>query len=211
MSRGYAVLIPPLVRHGYESFDLVLQGAFKFHLAPRYWAVFGDHPIHIKIDETLVNLVETAVNHYRANDLLAHERAIAVLMLCLTEIAPFASHEKHTDEGLDLFRMRLWPVLEKVARDPNADWTVSRLADACYFQVDYFSKCFHKVLRTTPQQYLLESRMRSAAEDLLFNPDLAIKEIAEKTRYSSIHSFTRAFTRVFGISPAAYRRQSERL
>lgn len=211
MRRGDAMLIPPLVSHGYESEGLVLQGAFKFHMAPHYWAAFGDRPIHITIDEALVSLVEDAVKRYRGGEQLAHERAIAVLMICLTEIAPHASHEKHIEEGLDLFRMRLWPVLEKVTRDPNSDWTVSRLAKACFFQVDYFSKCFHKVLRTTPQQYLLESRMRAAAEDLLFNPDLAIKEIAEKARYASIHSFTRAFTRVFGVGPAAYRRQTEHL
>jgi AraC-like DNA-binding protein len=48
--------------------------------------------------------------------------------------------------------------------------------------------------------------MRSTAAELLGEPSRPIKDIAETANYATIHAFSRAFRRVMGIAPAAYRR-----
>ena len=209
--RGAALLIPPLMRHAYQSDGGVNNCSFKFHLSFRYWAVFGKQFIQRQLDEALLNLVESTITAIVPETPFSRDRAVSLITLCLLEMAPKAEHAESIGEGLDSFRRRLWPLLDKVAKDPYGEWTISGLASACHINVDYFTKCFHELLGTTPQHYLLEARMRMAAEDLLFKQEMPIKEIAEQARYASVHSFTRAFTHVFGVGPATYRRSVEKI
>jgi AraC family transcriptional regulator len=60
-------------------------------------------------------------------------------------------------------------------------------------------------LHRTPQRYLLEARMKSAAAILLRETSRPIKQIAEDCGYASVHAFSRAFKSIFDCGPAAYR------
>lgn len=53
--------------------------------------------------------------------------------------------------------------------------------------------------------------MRAIAADLLADPTRPIKDIAEKAKYTSVHTFSHSFKQAFGISPAAYRRSPTRM
>jgi len=70
------------------------------------------------------------------------------------------------------------------------------------------TRCFRRVIGQTPQRYVMEATMRGAAASLLEVPLQPIKKIAERAGYGNVHAFTRAFTQVFRISPAAYRREA---
>jgi AraC-like DNA-binding protein len=80
------------------------------------------------------------------------------------------------------------------------------MAACCSLSVDYFSKCFQKTLGQSPQQYLIESKMRSAAAQLLRHPPVAIKQVAHGLGYSCVQTFSRAFRTAVGVSPGAFRR-----
>ena len=45
------------------------------------------------------------------------------------------------------------------------------------------------------------------AKELLENTDLTVKDIAEKTGYTSANSFCRAFRRVTGMNTSEYRKK----
>src|SRR5438552_15284870 len=50
---GDALLIPPLVRHGYESATGFRQGSFKFHLASWCWPMVGSRPLRLRVPPPL--------------------------------------------------------------------------------------------------------------------------------------------------------------
>lgn len=216
---GGAWLIPPLARHWYEVHSGYRHGSFKFYLAPCYWPVFGNHFRHFRSSVMLRDAIEHAAQKIYQSELvfadqppLTRQHVIAVATLCLTECARQTQPnlQKLEDDSLDTLRALLWPLLERIENQPHHDWSISRLAAECYLSPDHFSRCFHRILGQTPQQYLLAARMRSAAAKLLATPPRRIKEVAAETGYASVQSFSRAFKRVFGIGPDAYRKTSRR-
>ena len=92
------------------------------------------------------------------------------------------------------------------------------LADARYFDpigVDdmaaaaglsraHFSREFRRAFGETPRAYLLTRRLERAAA-LLRTTDRAIADVCLSVGLLSLGSFTTSFTRMFGMSPAAYR------
>lgn len=92
------------------------------------------------------------------------------------------------------------------------------LADARYFEpidVDdmaaaaglsraHFTREFRRAFGDTPRGYLLTRRLERAAA-LLRHTDRTVAEICLDVGLTSVGSFTTSFTRMFGMSPSAYR------
>ena len=83
---------------------------------------------------------------------------------------------------------------------PNAE-----LAALCCLSEDYFIRRFRECVGQSPAQYVQEKRVTRAAQRLLFTSD-TIERIAEETGFGSRFYFTRVFSRLTGVSPAAYRK-----
>jgi len=203
--RGMAVLMPPLCRHGFETRGGCHHAVFKLHVNPRYWQVFGTSARSMRLPTHLLRVVEDAGERNDAGAPLAWELVSSASMLCLASMVD-AVESRTPGDGLDAFRGDLWRTLEQVEAEPDNLWTVEELAERCHLSRDHFSRCFTRVLGASPRQYLLETRIRMAAQKLVQSPPQPIKRIADKAGYGSVHAFTRAFTRVLGVSPAAYRR-----
>lgn len=205
---GDAWLVPPLIRHGFHSTQRYRQGSFKFQLACPWWPSFASGCVRFPLPPNLVLSLEAAGRHEKARQPFAPAGSLAVLTLCLIELLEKVRSPVRQPDHLDPFRRVLWPLLEQTQQTPYAGWTVARMARECHLSVDHFSKCFHRVLGMSPHRYVLETRLRQAAADLLAIPAFPIKAIAQKAGYSTVHAFTRAFKQVFAVGPAAYRRRS---
>lgn len=88
--------------------------------------------------------------------------------------------------------------------DASLDMTV--LADRLGMNYQYFSELFHKHVGKTFSEYLLSFRMKKACQFLLQGEQIA--DVAAKIGYQHTHSFTRAFKRMYGISPGAFREKN---
>jgi AraC-like DNA-binding protein len=62
-----------------------------------------------------------------------------------------------------------------------------------------------QALGQSPPRYLAQYRV-DRAKDLIAHREFALKDVAARTGFKSIHHFTRTFTRLVGLSPAAWRR-----
>jgi AraC-like DNA-binding protein len=78
------------------------------------------------------------------------------------------------------------------------------LARAACLSPAHFSREFRKVFGETPHQYLLFRRMERAAS-LLCTTDRTVAEVCVTVGLQSVGSFTTSFTRMFGVTPTAYR------
>ena len=83
--------------------------------------------------------------------------------------------------------------------------TVDDLAAAAGLSRAHFSRVFRGAFGESPHAYLLTRRLERAAA-LLRQTDRSVTEICFLVGLRSVGSFTTSFTRMFGLSPAAYRR-----
>lgn len=95
-------------------------------------------------------------------------------------------------------------LLERLIAAPAEDWTLERMAAGAGLSRAAFAKRFHELAGQTPGQVLLGLRMREACRRL--KEGEAVAEVAEAVGYQSLAAFTRAFDKVVGLPPGAYRR-----
>jgi AraC-like DNA-binding protein len=88
---------------------------------------------------------------------------------------------------------------------PAEPWTVERLAAAVAMSRSAFAARFTELVGEPPLQYLARWRMAKAAQ-LLREREESVAAVAEQVGYANVVTFTKAFARVQGIGPGAYRR-----
>lgn len=93
----------------------------------------------------------------------------------------------------------------------NLDRSLTLPEIARYLNVSerHLSRLFASSIHESFSSLVRMERIR-AAEQMLMNTQFPIKEIAERTGFSSIHYFTRSFSQIKGIPPAAFREASRR-
>ncbi|WP_217593831.1 AraC family transcriptional regulator [Cohnella sp. GbtcB17] len=77
------------------------------------------------------------------------------------------------------------------------------MAEELHYSYSYLSHQFSKEMGLTIQEYYNRKRFEQAVK-LLREGRLTVTQIADKLRYQSIHSFSKAFRLHFGISPTEY-------
>ena len=80
------------------------------------------------------------------------------------------------------------------------------VANACYSSLSGLKKLFAYTFNMGLREYITKRRMTHAAHDLL-NSELSITEISLKYQYNSPEVFTRAFFKIWGSTPSAFKKQ----
>jgi AraC-like DNA-binding protein len=96
-------------------------------------------------------------------------------------------------------------VLALLHERPEAPWTLERLADDAAMSRSTLHERFVQFIGLPPMQYLAQWRMQLAAARLR-DTDAKILEIALDVGYESEAAFSRAFRRLVGVAPGAWRR-----
>jgi AraC-like DNA-binding protein len=78
------------------------------------------------------------------------------------------------------------------------------LAQEAHVSSRHFSRSFRRVFGETPRQYLISRRLERARH-LLRTTDLTVAEICLEVGFTSVGSFTTAFSRHVGVSPTTFR------
>ncbi len=86
------------------------------------------------------------------------------------------------------------------------EFTLEDVAEACYSSLSGLKKLFRYAFHHGLYEYISKRRMTHAAHDLL-NTDRSVTEIAMRYQYNSPEVFTRAFSKVWGTTPSAFKRQ----
>jgi len=89
--------------------------------------------------------------------------------------------------------------------DPAHPWTLDELAAGVAMSRSAFADRFTTLVGQPPMQYLAQWRMQLAAGRLAAG-SAKVAAIAEQVGYESEEAFSRAFKRLMGVSPGAWRR-----
>jgi AraC-like DNA-binding protein len=84
------------------------------------------------------------------------------------------------------------------------DITIEDIAAYCGLNRSYFGKIFRENVGKSPQEFLIAYRM-SRATELLKLTRLSIADIGQAVGYPNQLHFSRAFKRVYGVSPKQWR------
>jgi AraC-like DNA-binding protein len=96
-------------------------------------------------------------------------------------------------------------LLDRMMQDPGHDWSTEAMARSVHMSRSSFYKHFVDASGQPPAQFLLLLRMKIAAQRL--HGGDTIERTAEHVGYRSHAAFSRAFRKVIGEHPGAFRRQ----
>lgn len=101
---------------------------------------------------------------------------------------------------------RLSPALDHISAHFSGPVSVAELAKSACMSTRNFQRQFQQTFNMTPMNFLRQFRVGQAVKALV-ETDQIITSVALATGFSDHSHFTRAFIRVFGISPGAYRKR----
>jgi AraC family transcriptional regulator len=100
---------------------------------------------------------------------------------------------------------RLRCVLTYIQEHLAEDISVADLADVACLSTFHFTRAFAAAMGVPPHRYVGQRRLESA-KAMIATGSASLAEIALDCQFSSQSSFTRAFRRATGMTPAEYRR-----
>ena len=86
------------------------------------------------------------------------------------------------------------------------DVTQDDIAAACCCSLSALQKVWRYCTHTSLKEYITKRRLTRSAEDIA-HTDMTLTDIAMKYRYNSPEVFTRAFRKLWGVSPSKFRTQ----
>ncbi len=181
--------------------------------------------------EMLEELQNIAENYYAPNTRVFHSERIRALVS--TAVAELDGNKKYSKELLEcIFREIMIYVIrsfskikpEKYSENVTAaevlcyklmnyidthiysQKNLCELSDFTDYSYGYLSSLFKKTTGNSLVGYFRERKLE-AARILITENRLKITEISEMLGYSSVYSFSKAFTKRYGISPREYRKK----
>ena len=97
---------------------------------------------------------------------------------------------------------------EKLESDLGGKISLQQIAADFDLSVSHFSRAFRVSTGLPPHQWLLRQRVKTAKQ-LMNVRDLPLAEIAISAGFANQSHFTRVFFTAVGVSPAAWRRETQ--
>ncbi|MBR1554839.1 MAG: helix-turn-helix domain-containing protein [Oscillospiraceae bacterium] len=86
------------------------------------------------------------------------------------------------------------------------EFTQEDIANACYCSLSSLQKIWKACTHTSVKEYISKRRLTLAGRDMR-SQHLSVLDTAMKYGYNSHEVFTRAFTKVWGVSPSKFRKE----
>lgn len=103
---------------------------------------------------------------------------------------------------------RIRKVLDYIDQHLDDELPLEKLAEMGYYSPFHFHRIFRAVTRETLLGYITRKRMEKAAMMLSLKKEKSLEEIFLEIGYNSHSTFGKTFKKHFGISPAAFRKNS---
>lgn len=130
------------------------------------------------------------------------ESGINAVFYDLVALAMRGAQRPASDSGEFDLRRRVVAMVSANLEDPAL--RTAAIADACSISVRTVQNVF-AAMGTTPSAFILEQRLRRAADRLVARPDASITEVAFELGFNDSAYFTRCFRQQFGAAPRDWR------
>ncbi|KPV58824.1 AraC family transcriptional regulator [Paenibacillus sp. A3] len=100
---------------------------------------------------------------------------------------------------------RISELLPEMQRDACLPFDLQHWADRAGVSSYYFCRLFKKATHLTPMTFITLCRLQNSKQWLLEQPQLTVKEIAERAGYPSVSYYNKRFLEQEGMTPTEYR------
>jgi AraC family transcriptional regulator len=148
--------------------------------------------------------LQPALDHgEKGNTLFVDHIALALQAHLLQTYATIVVVGRSVRRGLAPWQERR--AKEAMNASLDKDTSIAQLASDCGLSSSHFARAFRQATGRPPHRWLLERRVETA-QGLLLNSQMSLREIAKACGFSDQSHLTRAFARMVGASPGAWRR-----
>ncbi|WP_438444162.1 helix-turn-helix domain-containing protein [Gorillibacterium sp. sgz5001074] len=186
--------------------DLRTSNGFQslFVLEPFYRNIHAfDSSLSLPIPslEYISSLISVMIDEYNGKQQGYQTLLISKLM----ELIVYLSRQyEHQERGAGSYLRHLANAISYIEDHYLEPLTLEEIADQSGISVRHLNRVFQSYFQTTPMTYLQRLRMEHASS-LLKQTKLPIMDISSICGFNDSNYFTRQFTRIFGLSPKAYR------
>jgi AraC family transcriptional regulator, activator of mtrCDE len=160
---------------------------------------FAPHDqLDVKFKQALSELVAQEVGSRTMSSALLKQIMVALLRRSLVSLNVWVERFSAISD------LQIARALAEMVSNPGAPHTTRSLAQSACLSRSAFMSRFVSMMGRPPMVVLRELRMRQAAQHLK-TLSLSVGQVAHSVGYASRSSFVRAFRRVYGKDPSAYR------
>ena len=156
------------------------------------------------VDFIRIAVAEAADNHAGRDSVLAKLSELMFVDVLRRYLAALPSGQVGWLAGLR--DPTIGRALSLMHAKPRHNWTIEELAQQAGLSRSVIAERFTQLVGLPPMHYLARWRMQIAAE-LLSRSNANIASVAAETGYGSEASFSRAFKKMVGVAPSAWRRR----
>jgi len=197
------VLPPECVVSGEASSDGENVRNFSAHWLPLETEVpFSDYPlfgISLREVDTVQNHIQSLLRLSVYNDALSKQQSEWIVLQLLALLWREVQTPQETTADTVIYRQ-----IERMRSGENLFRSVDDLADEANLSRIHYGRCFKRITKEAPNQFLIHQRVERACL-LLRETDWTIDVLAERIGYSDVYFFSRQFKHVMGITPKQYR------
>lgn len=103
------------------------------------------------------------------------------------------------------YKEKIQTSLEYIEENLSEKILLDNLAKDAFLSKYHYHRLFHEIIGETVMSYIRKRRLNEAAKELIEN-NSKIVDIALKYQFGSQEAFSRAFKKMFKVSPGEYRR-----
>ena len=156
-------------------------------------------PRHLKVADSreLMFYLRRFLAVYEEGGEHAAECCPAFLTLMLCELSKLNPSDRQN--------LYINKVCEIIRSDPAAKYTVAQLAGKVHLNASYLSALWKRERGGSLSEYRLSCQL-DLAKKLLSEPELSIREAADKSGFCDVYYFSRIFRKRVGMTPSDFRR-----
>lgn len=188
---------------GWEEYWIGFKGNYPESLMSKSFFSKENPFVHIGPDEYLQSLLHQLIEKIDSGSSGYHQIISGIALQILGLLHTSATRgNKPDDSAYAQVAKAKFLLNESITEKID----MRQLAKALPMGYSSFRKLFKKLMGQSPNQYLLEMRLKKAKE-LLISTDLNINEIAYKSGFESIYHFSKLFKQKEKQSPSIFRKQ----
>jgi AraC family transcriptional regulator len=157
------------------------------------------------IDQIALSVLREMSDPTPSGRMLVETASLFLAARLLHEHSESPAHRLQREPKFGLDNVRLRRVLGYIEEHLTEEITVGDLATIACLSAFHFTRAFAASVGAPPHSYVRKRRLERAKR-LLAAGKLSLNEIPFDCQFSSQSSFTRAFRRATGVTPANYRR-----
>ena len=136
--------------------------------------------------------------------IIKDEFSIEASATILTSV--FYDLARYTSKKLTSYNLK---TIRYIHENLSEEYDIEKLADIENLSKSRYRALFTEITGTSPINYIIDLRINTAS-DLLTNSTFTVSEIAKYVGYEDSYYFSRLFKSRMGISPVAYRKETQK-